>query len=131
MRRVLDDHQLVRLGQREQRVEVRGMSVQVHRNDGLRARRDLRLDLCDVHHVRGGIDIDKHRRSAAVANRGRGGDECIGDRDDFRSRPHSGSQQRQVQRAGARVYAYTMTGVAVGSKLLFELRDFAAQNVLG
>ena len=74
------------------------LPVEVNGKNRLCARRDLLLDLFDIHCVRRGIDIDKHRRCADVADAPRGGDERHRDGDHLVPGPDAGADQRQVQR---------------------------------
>jgi hypothetical protein len=61
--RVLDHLEPVALGDLEDGVHVGRVAVEMDRHDRLRLRRDLRLDLVDVHRERDRIDVDEHRRA--------------------------------------------------------------------
>src|SRR5262249_22316731 len=60
-RRILDDGKPVLLRQVAHGIHVHRMPVYMHRHDGTRARRNLRLDLTHIHTPVAWIAIDKHR----------------------------------------------------------------------
>ena len=81
-----------------------------------------------------GLDVDEHRRRAAVADRVGGGDERVADGDDLVARPDADGQQRQVQRrravrdgAGVR-RADELGELALERRDLRALRDPAGED---
>jgi hypothetical protein len=62
--RVLDHAQAVAPGDREDRVEIGRLAVEMHRQDRPRARRDRRLDPAGIDVEGRGIGLDRHRRRA-------------------------------------------------------------------
>ena len=80
-----------------------GLAVEVDRQDRLGARRDGGLDVGRVDRERRRVDVDEHRRGAAVVDGRHGGDERVRRRDDLVAGADAGGQQRQVQGAGAGV----------------------------
>src|SRR5690606_9074576 len=93
-----------------------------------RARRDGSLDERRIHVEGFRIDVDEHRLGSGILDRGNRRYERKRYRDHFVTRADSGREQRQVQRAGAAIYADTESAAAVGRELLLELGDFGAEN---
>ena len=128
---IFDDDEVMAAGDVQDGVEIRGLAMQVHRQDRLGAVGDRRLDLGDVHVEGVGVNVDEHRAGAGVVDRRHGRDEGAGDRDDLVPRTDPGRQEGQVQGAGAGVDADAEAPTAVGGKLLLERGDLLAQNELG
>ena len=64
LRGVADDAQAVLLRQRQNRIHVRRLTIEMHRNDGLGLRRDLLFELPDVDVVSDGVAVTKHHPRA-------------------------------------------------------------------
>ena len=128
LRRVADHSQSVLLRQSRDRRHVRGLPVEVHRNDGLGLRRDLRLDLIDVDVVGRGVDVDEHHLRAGHLDRLGRGDEGVGDRDDLVTRADTQRLQRDEQRVGSVGNADAMTDPAVLREGLLERLDERAAD---
>ena len=128
--RVFDHHQPARSRDREYRIHVRGLPIQVHGHDRLRVRRDRPLDERRVHRVGDGIDVDEHRPRARVLDGRYRGDEGERHRDDLVAGPDARCQQRQVQRARAGVHRHRLSRAAEPGELALECRHFFAKNEL-
>ena len=112
-------------------IEIRGLAMQVHRQDRLGAVGDRRLDLGDVHVEGVRVHVDEHGAGARVVDGRHGRDEGAGDRDDLVPRTDTGRQESQMQGAGAGIDADAEVPAAVRGKLLLERGDLLAQNELG
>ena len=73
----------------------------MHRQDGLRARRDLCFDLPDVHQIGVGIDIHKDRARAGQDDRLGRGNERVRDGDHLIAGPDAHGAKNDVQRRRA------------------------------
>ena len=69
------------------------------------------------------LDVDEHRRGAAVADGVGGGDEGVADGDDLVARPHADGEQRQVQRRRAVGDGAGVRRADVGRELPLERGD--------
>ena len=101
LRRVLDHGQVVVTGQRQQRIHICRLPIQMHRDDRLRAPGDGIRHLVDVDGVGPWIDVDEHRRGAGVPDGRYRRDEGERHGDHLVTRPDTGGQQRQMQSARA------------------------------
>ena len=99
LRRVFHDRELVLRRDGEDAFHVRGAAREMHRHDGLRARRDRSFDLVRIDVV-GCIDVDEHRHSAGQTNARRRCDEGVGRRDHLIARADVERAQRELQRVG-------------------------------
>ena len=81
--------------------EIAGHAELVHAQNRLRASGDRRLDQRRIHVERAGLDVDEHRRGAAIADGVGRGDEGMADGDDLVAGADADRQQRQVQRRRA------------------------------
>jgi hypothetical protein len=77
--RVLEHREPVLGCDRQDRIHVRRVAVEVDRQDQLRARRDRRLELRGVHRERGRLHVDEHGAGAVQQDRLAGGDEGVRD----------------------------------------------------
>ena len=125
---VLDHDQAVSPGDRDDRVHVGRLPVEVNRHDRLGARPDRVLDESGIDIEGCRIGIDEHRRSAGGADRQCGGDEGIGRGDHLVTGPDLERTERQLERGEAGVHADGGRGSAVLGELLLEGRDVPAQD---
>ena len=100
------------------------------RNDRARPRRDGPLDLRGIDGEVLRLDVDKHRARAHVANSRDSRDEREWHRDDFITRPDARRQQRQMERARARVHAHGFHCLAILCEVAFECRHLFAKDEL-
>ena len=123
---VFDDHEVVLLRERRERVHVAGATRKMHRHDGARARGDHfgHAGGVDVHGD--GIDIGQHRRGAGMndgidrrAERERRGDDLI-------PFAHTGRHHGQVQRRRAREQRHRVGRALVLAERFLEARHFGA-----
>src|SRR5665647_225570 len=73
LRAILDDPELVLARDRHDRIHVCRLSVQMHRNDADRARRDRRLDRRGIDREGGAVGIAEHHGGAGMGDHRRGG----------------------------------------------------------
>ncbi len=85
------------------RRHVGGQAGVVHRDDGLGARRDRRLDRVRVDVQRGRVDVDQLHVGAEVAHHLGGGGEGVRGGDDLVAGADAQRLERQVQPGGGRV----------------------------
>jgi hypothetical protein len=106
LRRILDNGQVVTVGDPDKRAEVCGLAVQVHRQNGSRPRRDGGLGGGRVERQAIGIDVGEDRPGPGHHDRQRriGGRERR--RDDFVSGADVEGPQDQRDRVGARADAH-------------------------
>lgn len=83
MRRIVDDPEVVDVGDALNGIYIAGAPIAVHRHDGGGLRGDGGFDLGRVQVERVRVDIDKDRFDAIPQQGMRGGDERIGRCDDF------------------------------------------------
>ena len=69
MRCIIDDLQLVFVGNPLDLLDIADIAIDMHRHDGTRAIRDQRLELIHVHREVLRIDITEDRRQAIADNR--------------------------------------------------------------
>ena len=95
----------------------------VHRDHGLGAWRDGRLDRGDVDAHRGRVDVDQHHVGAQVAHHLGGGGEGVGGGDHLVARPDAQRLERQVQPRGGGVDGHRVQPVGSprkASEVVFE-----------
>ena len=97
---VLDDHQIVRLGDVEDGGHVRHPTGQMHRHDGPRLCRDGGGDLADID-ILVRTDVHEHGLRAHMDNGGRARDEGVRNGDDLIPTSDPGSEQAEHQRIRA------------------------------
>jgi hypothetical protein len=102
---VLDEHQLLLARERQQRVHVRRVAVEMDRQQRLRARRDRPRGGRRVDVERPRVDVDEYRGSARLQNgeRRKGGRDRGGD--DLVTRADAARPQREVDGVGAVAHA--------------------------
>jgi hypothetical protein len=130
LRRILDDEQSVPARDRQNRIHVGRLTVQMYRQDRLRSRRDRRIELRGIERERLRIDVDEDRFGAGVADGRHRRHEGEGHGDDFVARADASGEQRQVQGARARVDGDAMRGADIGGEFRFECRDLVAEDEL-
>ena len=101
LRAVLDDLEAVRSGEGSQARHIARLAVQVHRNDGPGAGRQLPFQQVQVHVARVRLDVHEHRRRAALVDRLRGGDERERGGEHLVSLSDAACEQREVERVRA------------------------------
>jgi hypothetical protein len=131
LRCVLQHGQAVALPDGQDGVHVRGMAVEVNRQQHLRARRDRGLQLARVHRERLGVHVHEHGARAVQEDGLAGGDERVGDRDHLVARPHPVGPERQDQRVRAVGDAARVRGPAVRRELLLQAEAVLAPDELG
>lgn len=89
MRRIIDQPQAMPPGDIGQGVQVAGVSVNVHGQDGGRPRRDGRFDSFGVQRVGVRFDVDENGLQAVGDQRVAGGDERERRGDDFAGQLHA------------------------------------------
>ncbi len=94
---ILDHEELVLLRDGQDRVHVGGQPLDVHGDDGLRARGDGRLELRGIHAVRPRVDVDEDRDGVLVQGAGGGGEEGERGGDDLVPRSDAARRQGHVQ----------------------------------
>ena len=114
----------------QDRIHVRGLAVQMHRENGLGSLGNRRLDRRDVHRESARIDVDEHRGCIHIVDRGHRCHEGEGDGNDFVATPDVGCEQRQVQGAGSGIHADTVRRLTVGRKLCLECGHFGTEREL-
>src|SRR6185437_3957709 len=99
--RILNQRQTMALGNRLQLGHVAWHADLMDTKDRSRAAGDRRLDEIWVHVESCRVDVYKDRNAAAIANAIRGGDIRVTDRYNLVASPHTGREQRQVERGRA------------------------------
>ena len=127
---IFDHDEAPPLGDRQNRVHVSHLPIEVDGNDGFGALRDRGLDLRHIHRERTLIDIDEHCRGSCVLDRRDRRHESKGHGDYFVARTDSGCEQRKVQCAGAAVHSDALLGLTICSELRLERAYFRSQGEL-
>src|SRR5262249_40407849 len=127
---VLDERQIMHLGELPQRLHVRALAVQMHRNDRPRSAGKLALDLERIEIAAYRIDIDEHGPGAGTADRADGREEGKGGDDDLVAGADSDGMKGQRQSIGAGSAANTQGDAAVASDFFFEGRHLGAEDDL-
>ena len=128
---VLDDFEIMLVGNRLDGRHIRRLAEQVYRDDRLGLCGHGRLDLVRVDIEGLGIDIDEHRRGADVEDRLGGGDEGERGGDDLVAFADASGDQCQVQGVGAGGAADSMGTAQVGSGFFLEGTHVGAEDELG
>jgi hypothetical protein len=126
LRCVLEQEELVPVGQPPKRVEIDGLPVEVHRHDRGSPRRDRRLDRTRVEQARLRIDVDENRTGSGEQDRLDSGDEGERRRDHLVARPDPGCAEDELDRRRAVRGADAVADVAVRRERLLELGDLRA-----
>ena len=127
---VFDHDEAVSIRDLHDRIHIRRLTIEMHREDCLGPRRDGCFDCLGIHCVRAGIDVDKYGFRTRIVDRSNACDEREGHGDHFVARADAGGEQRQVQGTRAAVHAYSMCTAAIRGKFLLKRGDFAAENEL-
>ncbi len=126
--RILEQRQLVSTGNREQRVHIGGLAVEMHRQERARARGDGSLRLHRVHGVGDRVNVHEDRAGANGADGFRRGDEGVRHGDDFVAGANVERLERQLQRCRARIHGHAFRHVEVGRKGGFKTLNFRPQD---
>jgi hypothetical protein len=130
LRGVFDQGKAVPARDFAQRVHVRRLPVQVHRQNDLGALGYCRLDAVGIHGEEARIDVYQHRLGMAVMDCGGRRHEGKRHRDDLISRLDTRRKQREMQSARAAVDSHGMLGLAVRRVFLLQRRHFGAKREL-
>ena len=126
--RVFHDEEIVLRGDLIDRAHVGHLSVQVHRNDRTRARRDGRFDLGRVD-VKGiGLDIDEHGPCAGAPDRAGRREERVRSGDHLVAAADICCHQGQEESVGAGCAADSSGDAAQLGDLGFERSDLRAHD---
>ena len=102
---VLEDGDIVLLGDCQDRVHVGGLTEEMHGDDGPGARRDGALELCGVHVAGVGVDVDKDGVGPCKGDGLGRGDEGRGHRDHLVGLANAQGQQSQPDGVGSVAHA--------------------------
>src|SRR6266545_3983139 len=128
---VLYDGQVVRAGEREHRVHVGRLAVQVHDHQRLAARRDRGGGAGQVDVVGGRVDVVPDRGGSGERDRRRAGDERVGRGQHLVARPDPHGAHAELERGQPGVDAHRVGRLAVLRVLLLERRDVLAEDEVG
>jgi len=123
---VLDDGEAPPVGERKDRVEVRGSACDVHRHDGAGARRDGGLDLLGVDLVRPRVAVDEDGQRMVQQHDVDRRDEGVGRNDYLVTGADLQRGECGVERGGAAVGGQGVLGTEPLRPLAFEGRDAVA-----
>lgn len=124
---ILNDRQVVLLGDLHQRRHIGDLAGQLYRHDRFGVFGDRGFDLTDVH-AKAVVAIDQHRRRADFVDSADGGNEGVGGGDHFVAESNAERAQWKLQRIGARPDAYGVLGADKCSELFLELADRLAER---
>ncbi len=115
---------------RQDRLHVGALPVQVDGNDGLGAGRDQVFDprRIDVEVLR--LDVDKHRLGPQSPGGAGRGEEGVAGHQHFVALAYVAGHQRQQKRVAARGATHRVRGLTIGRQLLLQQFDFGAENVM-
>ena len=130
LRGVFDDRQAMLLRDGVDLVHRRGLSVEMHRHDGLRGGGDAGLDEGGIDVVVVEADVDEHRRRAEPVYDSRGGEERERGDDDFVLRSDAEDHESDEEGVGAGGDPDGVLGVAVGGEVALEIIDSLPQDEL-
>ena len=125
---IFDHSQVVTLRDLHQRIHIDRMPVDVNGQNRPGACGQHTPDPCHVHRVVNGIDVDKDRRGAHLADRLERGSEGMGRRNDFIARTDSSGQQRQRKRVCPVACPDAVTNTVVRRKGLLESLYLRSQH---
>src|SRR5690625_1965925 len=125
---VLDQNQVMIVGNALQGVHVGRLAKQVNRQNGARAFGDRCPNPVGVDIEAACIHIDKHRRGAHIGDGLGGGNKGKRRGNDLIARADAGSAQGQMQRIGSRRTAYGVAYAQPFGQLLFKRADVGPQN---
>ena len=129
LRGVLEDGQAMGPGDRQQRIQVGRLAIEVHRDHRLGAAGDRALHKRRIEVEARCVGLDRHRHRAAGAHGQPGGDEGVGGDDDFVARPDVHGKQRQLQRRQAVGDADGVPHAAEPREFFLEGLDFRPEDV--
>ncbi len=126
--RVLDDKQVVSLGELANRVHVDHLAVQVNRYDRLGGGSERLRERVQVHEACRRVHVYEHWARPAHHNRFRRGGKRVRGRDDLVARPDPVSAQREVQGVGAGGHADRVSHSDELGELALEGLDLFAER---
>ncbi len=130
LRAVLDHDQLVLPGNLQDRVEVGRLAVQMHRDDGLRARRHLLRDFRRIEIEEALLEIAENYLRAGQADGFRRGNGRVDRRDDLIARADAETLQGGKQTACGAGHAADLRHALPRRHLLLERLDVFAADVV-
>jgi len=113
---------------RQNLVHVGGLTVEMHGQDGFRARREGGFNLRGVHRVGFRVNVHEHRARAREGDGGNRRNEGVRHGDNFIARADTERPQRQFQRGDAGVQPHRIFCFAVTSEFFLEQFHVLAQN---
>ncbi len=127
---VLDEDQVVALGDVPERLHVGALAEQVDDEDGAGARRDLVLDLERVEVVGERVDVAEDGAGAGAADGAGGGEEGEGGQDDLVAGAEVQGVQGQRQGVGAGAAADAVGDAAIAGQLVLQGGDLGSEDDL-
>ena len=109
------------VGDFEDRVHIRGLTIEMDGNDRSSPWRDCRLQESRIHRVGDRIDIDKHGTRANGGDSLGGCDKGVRDRDDLIAWLDIERKKREMQRCGSIGESHAVLGADISGKSLLEL----------
>ena len=103
--------------------------MQVHRDNGLRARGDRGSDRCSVDRPGAGLDVDENRSGTGELDGPDGRHESERDRDHLIARSDFARRQSKVQCRRAGIDRHRMRGLAIAREIALERFDLTPQAV--
>ncbi len=125
---IFDDRNAVTPAQREQRVHLGALPVDVHRHDRLRARRDRARNLRHVEIVSMRIDIDEHRPRAEPRDTTPGRKKAERRRDDLAAGADVEGHHRKQQRIRTGSTTDRIFRVTILGNRAFQPAHFIAEH---
>ena len=125
---IFDERESLAAGERREGRHIRGLAVQVHRQQRRRPARDRLLGSSRVQREPLGIDVGKHRASARHDNRDRRVRGRERRRDDLVSGADAERAKNQRERVGAVADADRVRRAGRGRELLLECLDLGPQH---
>src|SRR5262249_25489318 len=119
LRSVLDDHEVVPLGDAPERLHLGALAEEVHDENRARPVSNFALDLKWIYVEGSRIDVGEDRARPGAANRSGRGEESEGRQDDLVAGANLQGVQRQRQGVRAGAAADSVAHTAVGGDLLF------------
>src|SRR5262249_12746533 len=121
LRGIFDQPQIMPLRNLEERFHIRGLAVEMNRNDRSRAGRACCFHLIRVDVVCSRINIYEDGPRAHKRDRFGSGDECMSCCDHLVARSDADTKQRQLHRGSSGTDTDRRPGADCGSKLLLEV----------
>ena len=128
LRAILDHPELVLARDRHDRVHVRRLAVQMHRDDADRARRDRGFDRRRIDREGGAVGVAKHDAGAGMGNHRRRGDPGMRRGDDLVAGLNLQRGHREIQRIGAVGAGHAVLDLGHGGEFPLEGVDIGTAN---